>query len=89
MVIEGPERIAVPVPALIDMDTWEIARRQLQLNRQRASRNNEKYDYLLKSLLLCAHCHRRMLIPSGTGDLGPYAQHWQELDAWARVSQPL
>jgi len=53
--------IAVPVPALLDADTWELAQHQLQLNRQRASRNNKKYDYLLKSLLLCGHCHRRML----------------------------
>ncbi len=60
------EWIATPVPAIIDDETWELARQQLQLNRERASRNNKVHDYLLKSLLVCGHCNLRMIGNGGT-----------------------
>jgi len=59
------EWIAIQVPALVDAEMWELAQRQLQLNRERAARNNKKYEYLLKSLLVCAHCQRRMIGNAG------------------------
>jgi site-specific DNA recombinase len=60
------EWIAIPVPALIDEQTWELAQEQLQINRERAGRNNKKHDYLLRSLLVCGHCQVRL-----TGRAGP------------------
>ena len=60
------EWIPVAVPAIIGMETWELARQQLQLNRERAPRNNKVHDYLLKSLLVCAHCNLRMIGNAGT-----------------------
>ena len=60
------EWIPISVPTIIDAETWELARHQLQLNRQRAPRNNKVHEYLLKSLLVCAHCNLRMIGNAGT-----------------------
>ncbi len=63
------EWIAVSVPAIIDQETWELARKQLQLNKERAPRNNKTHDYLLKGLLVCGHCQLRMLGNAGNPKL--------------------
>jgi site-specific DNA recombinase len=55
------EWIPVRVPALIDPDTWERAQAQLIRNRERAQRNNTRHPYLLRSLLVCGRCGRRMV----------------------------
>jgi site-specific DNA recombinase len=55
------EWIAVRVPVLIDPETWELAQVQLQRNRQQAARNNTKHAYLLRSLLVCGRCGRRLI----------------------------
>ena len=60
------EWIAIPVPALIEEQTWEQAQQQLQINRERAGRNNKKHDYLLRSLLVCGHCQVRMTGRAGS-----------------------
>jgi len=60
------EWIAIPAPALIDDGTWEQAQQQLQINRERAGRNNKKHDYLLRSLLVCGHCQVRMTGRAGS-----------------------
>lgn len=60
------EWIAIPVPALIDQQTWELAQEQLQINRERAERNNQKHDYLLRSLLVCGHCQVRLTGRAGS-----------------------
>jgi site-specific DNA recombinase len=54
------EWIPIQVPAIIDPETWELAQRQLELNRQRAGRNNTQHAYLLRGLLVCGRCGRRM-----------------------------
>lgn len=54
------EWIPVRVPAIIDPETWRLAQEQLARNRERAVRNNKKHDYLLRSLLVCARCGRRI-----------------------------
>lgn len=59
------EWIAISVPAIIDQATWQQAREQLQRNKERAPRNNKKHEYLLKGLLVCGHCHLRMLGHAG------------------------
>jgi len=55
------EWIAVRVPALIDPELWAQAQVQLATNRERATRHNTKHDYLLRSLLTCGKCGRRMI----------------------------
>jgi site-specific DNA recombinase len=53
--------IPVRVPALIDPETWEQAQAQLVRNRERAQRHNTQHRYLLRSLLVCGRCGRRMV----------------------------
>jgi site-specific DNA recombinase len=55
------EWIVVPVPAIIDPDLWELAQAQLAHNRDQAQRNNTKHLYLLRGLLLCGRCGRRLV----------------------------
>lgn len=55
------EWIPVRVPALIDPETWDRAQGQLARNRERAQRNNTQHPYLLRSLLVCGRCGRRMV----------------------------
>ena len=54
------EWIVVPVPAIIEPDLWEQAQAQLARNRVKAQRNNTKHHYLLRGLLLCGRCGRRL-----------------------------
>jgi site-specific DNA recombinase len=53
--------IPVRVPALIDPETWERAQTQLVRNRERAQRHNTQHRYLLRSMLVCGRCGRRMV----------------------------
>jgi site-specific DNA recombinase len=55
------EWIPVRAPALIGPDTWERAQVQLVRNRERAQRNNTQHPYLLRSLMVCGRCGRRMV----------------------------
>jgi site-specific DNA recombinase len=55
------EWIAVAVPALIDPEAWERAQGQLRHNLARAQRNTTPHRYLLRSLLVCGRCGRRMV----------------------------
>src|SRR5438128_10663453 len=55
------EWIPVRVPALIDPEIWARAQAQLVRNRERAQRNNTQHPYLLRSLLVCGRCGRRMV----------------------------
>src|SRR5215470_2264837 len=55
------EWIPVRVSALIDPETWERAQAQLARNRERAQRHNTQHRYLLRSLLVCERCGRRMV----------------------------
>lgn len=55
------EWIPVAVPALVDAEVWQMAQEQLAYNRERAGRNNTKHPYLLRSLLVCGRCGRRLI----------------------------
>ena len=55
------EWIPVRVPVLIDPETWDRAQGQLARNRARAQRNNTQHPYLLRSLMVCGRCGRRMV----------------------------
>jgi site-specific DNA recombinase len=48
--------IAIPVPALIDTDTWDRAQAQLARNAELSFRNNSRHNYLLRCLLTCEVC---------------------------------
>lgn len=54
------EWITVRVPALVDAETWDLAQAQLATNRQRAQRNT-RHAYLLRGLLVCGCCGRRLI----------------------------
>jgi len=55
------EWIAITVPAILDPETWERAQGQLRQNLERAQRNTTPRRYLLRSLLVCGRCGRRMV----------------------------
>src|SRR5262249_39766426 len=55
------EWIPIRVPVVVDSETWKLAKTQLAKNRERATRNNQRHDYLLRSLLVCGRCGRRMV----------------------------
>src|SRR4051794_36555002 len=48
--------IAIPVPPLVDQETWDRARAQLARNAALSFRNNTRRDYLLRCLLTCGGC---------------------------------
>ena len=53
--------IPVRVPAIIDPELWQLAQEQLAHNRARATRHNTQHEYLLRGLLVCGHCGRRLV----------------------------
>src|SRR3954468_17410361 len=48
--------IAIPVPALVDQQTWDRAQAQLARNAALSFRHNTKHSYLLRCLLTCGFC---------------------------------
>jgi site-specific DNA recombinase len=55
------EWIPVSVPIIIDEVTFKQAQRQLERNRITPKRSIEKYVFLLRGILFCEVCGRRML----------------------------
>lgn len=49
------EWIIVPVPAIVDEQTWKLAQEALERNRSVSTRNSH-YDFLLANLVVCAEC---------------------------------
>lgn len=50
------EWIAIPVPAIVSQETFDLAQKRLDENKQMARRNNHTHDYLLRGLVSCARC---------------------------------
>jgi len=50
------DHIEIPVPAIVDEDTWDRAQAQLAANAAMSPRNNRRYRYLLKGLIRCPRC---------------------------------
>lgn len=48
--------IGVPVPQIIDQETWDIAQVILKENSIKSRRNNKKNNYLLRGLVTCGYC---------------------------------
>jgi site-specific DNA recombinase len=49
------------VPAGVDTDRWQMAQEPLAANRMRATRHNTKQHSLLRGLLVCGRCGRRLI----------------------------
>jgi len=50
------EWIAVPVPAIVSQETFDLAQARLDHNKQMARRNTTTHDYLLRGLVSCGGC---------------------------------
>jgi site-specific DNA recombinase len=50
------EWVPIPVPAIIDQATFELAQAQLARNSLLSFRHNTRYSYLLRCLLTCGTC---------------------------------
>ena len=50
------EEVSIPVPAIVDEETWQAAQSQLAENRRHSRRNNQRHRYLLRSLIRCPRC---------------------------------
>jgi len=48
--------IAIPVPALVEQETWDRAQVQIARNATLSFRNNTRHSYLLRCLLTCEAC---------------------------------
>ncbi len=66
------EWIAVPVPALVDQETFDRVQAQLARNSVLSFRNNTKHTYLLRCLLTCGRCGLAMF---GVTYLAPRDAH--------------
>ena len=74
------ERIAIPVPALVDADLFAAVAEQLQENRQRLRAQRRPGRYLLQGLLVCECCGyafygKPICKPSGNGERRFYAYY--------------
>lgn len=54
------EWIAVAIPAVVEGELFEQAQRRFQQNQQFAKRNNKRREYLLRGLVRCGVCARKM-----------------------------
>jgi site-specific DNA recombinase len=79
------EWISVPVPAVVDPELWRLAQGQLARNREKAARNNTKHGYLLRSLLVCGQCGRRLIGVWSAAGQGRYvcSARYPRTAAWA------
>ena len=50
------EQISIPVPPIVDEETWQAAQIQLEENRHNSPRNNRRHQYLLRGLIRCPRC---------------------------------
>jgi site-specific DNA recombinase len=50
------EWLAIPVPAIVSQETFDLAQARLDQNKQTARRNNTAHEYLLRTLVSCGAC---------------------------------
>jgi site-specific DNA recombinase len=62
------EWVSIPVPAIIDEDTFNRVQERLEENKRFSPRNNRKYEYLLSGLLRCKQCNYAMYGRAYTDD---------------------
>jgi site-specific DNA recombinase len=56
--------LAVDVPAIVDLATWELAQAQLKQNKQSGD-GNRKHNYLLAGRCTCGKCNAKMETTTG------------------------
>jgi site-specific DNA recombinase len=64
--------IAIPVPAIVNQETFAAAQLRLDRNKQMARRNNTAHDYLLRGLVSCGRCRLACMGRSLPGDYAYY-----------------
>ncbi|MGI6093618.1 MAG: recombinase family protein [Veillonellaceae bacterium] len=67
-IVNNPRDLWIPIniPPIVSKDLWDKVQQQLQMNKRLAKRNT-KHDYLLKGLLICGVCGRKMTASSRKG----------------------
>lgn len=70
------EWIEIPVPAIIDIETYEKAQQQLARNKA-VTKRQMLYPYLLQGILFCGVCGRRMLAHHCAFRDGSYKSYYQ------------
>ncbi|MBN1665455.1 MAG: recombinase family protein, partial [Anaerolineales bacterium] len=60
------EWVGVPVPAIIDNETWKLAKKKMKEGRALSKRNNSSHQYLMGRLLSCTCGYRVQGKPSWT-----------------------
>jgi site-specific DNA recombinase len=66
--------IEIPVPAIIEVSTRDAALSRMAENKWRSPRNT-KYEYLLRSLVVCGQCNWRMSVQHQTVHRYDYAHY--------------
>jgi len=54
------EWIAVSIPPILDEETFELAQQRRRKNLEFSRRNNKRHEYLLRGLVRCGLCGRKM-----------------------------
>ncbi|MGE7272896.1 recombinase family protein [Brevibacillus panacihumi] len=52
------EWLLVEVIPIVDLEVWELAQQQREINDKNKHVGNKKFEYLLKSIVKCGHCGR-------------------------------
>jgi site-specific DNA recombinase len=52
------EWIPIPVPEIVERETFDLVQEKLSHNRKLASRNNKSHRYLLRTLVSCGTCRQ-------------------------------
>jgi site-specific DNA recombinase len=79
--------IFIRVPPIISPHLFERARRQLEINKRQSSRNNKRYEYLLRGRLRCQTCGYTLYGKSVSGVTPPRAYYrclGQDRHRWAQ-----
>ena len=73
--VDPSEWIKIPVPPIVDPDTWEAAQKRALTNKTFAKRKVKK-EYLLRGLLYCGECGSRLTAKTYLyGGRKPYSKY--------------
>jgi len=78
------EWIPIPVPAIIDLQTLQAARAQLDHNVKVSARNNWKNQYLLRTLVKCGICGSHICGASRRGNVLYKCSPWSHRETALR-----
>lgn len=69
------EWLTISVPVIVSPAVWQEVQEQLQMNKRFAPRNNQKHQYLLRSLLSCGVCGHTLVGRTAYGQTTYSCQH--------------